>query len=107
MKEYSNKFGGEIYLSGASYNGDGDIEEFSYKGDHKLLKDFRKSIKDWLENKKISVFYTSITNSISLETYDELSSKQIQEFEKEFDVKFKGYSQTCNSNELAYKFAFA
>ena len=27
------------------------IEEFSYKGDHKLLKDFRKSIKDWLENK--------------------------------------------------------
>ena len=81
MKEYSNKFGAKIYLKGASYNSNGDIEEFSYGGDHKLLKDFRKSVKDWLENKKFSVFYTSINSSISLKTHDELSANQIQEFD--------------------------
>ena len=107
MKEYSNKFGAKIYLKQASYNSDGDIEEFSYDGDHKLLKDFRKSVKNWLENKNFPVIYTSITRSISLKTHDELSANQIQEFENEFDVKFKGYSQSCNSNELAYKFALA
>lgn len=46
-----------------------------------------------------------VTESISLNTSEKLLDAKISDFEKEFGVKCKGYSISCNSDRIEYKFA--
>ena len=37
---FKEKFGYELCLEGASYGGNGDVNEYKYRCDHELLKEF-------------------------------------------------------------------
>lgn len=105
IDDFREQFGEEIRLKGASYECHGDIEEFKYSCDHKLLKEFRNSVQDWLKNRGLPLSFTIINSNISLHTHEELSSSQIHSFENEFGIKYRGYSISCGSKNMKYEFS--
>ncbi len=49
-------------------------------------------------------FFT-LMDEISLHTYDKLTDDEIRNFEDEFEVKCRGYSISCYSKDVEYKFS--
>ena len=107
LDEFKKEMGHDLYLKCASYGANGNISDFEYGCNHKLLKEFRGCIENWLVNQGGYVYFILFFNSISLKMNKELSSNQIEDFEKEFEVKLREYSVSCNSNEISYKFGSA
>ena len=68
------------------------------------MDEFGNSIRNWLANQNHRGYFTVLSDGITLEVYDELSNDQIKDFEKEFEVKFKRYSISCNSDRIDYEF---
>lgn len=105
LNEFEREFGHEIHLNGASFDENGQKREFEYFCDHELLVEFRAYVRDWLRNHNFPFDYTIVMDDISIYCSERLSETQIHEFEDEFEVRCRGYSLTCNSNEIIYKFS--
>lgn len=104
VAEFKKEFGEDIHLKGASYGANGSTSHFKYWCDHHLLDEFGNSIRNWLANQNLRGYFTVLSDGISLEVYDELYDNQIKDFEEEFEVKFKKYSISCNSDRIDYEF---
>ncbi len=103
-EEFKNKFGGEIFLKGASLNSNGQYSEFEYYCDHKLLAEYRANVREWLINQDFPLDFITFSSDLSLFCNEKLSQSQIHDFEDEFGVKFSSCSVSCNSNQLKYIF---
>lgn len=104
-EDFKNDFGYEIHLEGASFDENGLKSEFKYYAHHKKLDEFSDQIKEWLTKHSFPTKFFMIKRDLSLYTYDKLSDEQIHDFEKDFNVKCKGYSISCNSEEVKYEFS--
>ena len=104
MDEFKECFGKGIILQKASYNQDGQCSELEYGCDHPFLDEFRRCLKTWLNDQDFPFRYFMVTETIFLLTNEKLSQSQINEFEKEFEVRCCKYSKECNSTNLKYEF---
>lgn len=106
IDEFKSDFGCDVRLNGALYSSDGDYTYFKYSCDTKSLKKFRTYVKSWLKEHFFPGNTMFLEDCIKLYSDGELSDKKISDFEEEFGVVCKGYSISCNSKIIEYKFEF-
>ena len=104
-KAFEDKWECELTLEGASFGADGNENEFNYHCCPKGLAEFKSYLGFWLRDNYFPIYHTMVMESISITTTEKLSDVDISDFEKEFEVKCRGYSISCNSNRIEYKFA--
>lgn len=102
---FKEKFGYELCLEGASYGGNGDVNEYKYRCDHELLKEFRNEIHALIRGSDCPASFAIVTDSVSLYVDGELSESQIRAFERNLDVRCRGFERSCSSDQIQYKFA--
>lgn len=104
IEELKNEFGGYVSLSGVSYEGNGSISKYKYHCSHKLLDKLKEDIREWLGNHEFPYYHFTISRGIRISSYQDVPLSVIQDFEKEFGVKYVGHSISCGSNEKEYEF---
>ena len=104
IEEFKNEFGGHVSLAGVSYAGSGNISEYNYHCGHKLLDKLRDDIREWLSGHDFPYVYFTISRGIRISSYQDVPLSVIQDFEKEFGVKYAGYSISCGSDKKEYEF---
>ena len=104
IEDFKKDFGEEIYLKGASYDGNGNVDVFEYECDHILLVKFRENVRNFLKQHNFPYTYFTVLDTISLSCHEELSDSQINDFGKTFEVQCMKYSISCNSNDIKYEF---
>lgn len=57
LDEFKKEMGHDLYLKCASYGANGKISDFEYGCNHKLLKEFRGCIENWLVNQGGYVYF--------------------------------------------------
>ena len=103
--KFKNDFKCKLSLIGASYNGSDEISKFEYYCDHLMLKRFRGYLDQWLKDNNFPVRFTTTSRDIRMICFNKLSKEQISDFEEEFEVKYGGYSLSCNSSDVSYEFS--
>ena len=102
--EFEKEFGFDLTIQGISFNEFGEKSEFEYSGFPSILSKFKSYVNEWLKSHEYPFDYTILSNNISLKCYENLSAKQIQEFEKEFEDKLVKYEISCSGNDINYIF---
>lgn len=101
MDEFKRDFGYPLELEGVSF---GYSKVYKYRAKHKLIDKFKSCLENWLDDHNLDCYFF-LSSYIDLEVYDELSEGVLQDFEREFDVKCREYSISCNSGKIKYRFA--
>ena len=106
LKEFEEKFDFELTLKKVSFNSFGEKSDFEYSCFPPEVSEFKLKIADWLKKHQISAYSNCKSEGVLLYSYDELSDELISDFERDFDVKCRGYEISCGSNRIKYEFYF-
>lgn len=104
LEEFKCDFGQEIRLKGVSFDENGQKSDFEYTCGSDRLDDFISYLRQWLKRHSFPAGFFMVMSDLSLNMDEKLSDSQIHDFEKEFEVKCKQYSMSCNSNVVKYRF---
>lgn len=80
--------------------------DFKYSCFPPEVSEFNLKIANWLKKHQISAYSTCKSEGVLLYSYDELSDELISDFERDFDVKCRGYEISCGSTRIKYEFYF-
>lgn len=93
----------DISLEGVSYNSNGD-KEFKYDCNSIKLNEYGLYVRNWLKKYDFGNFVFIYSTGFKFKTPLKLSDYEINLIENEFKVRCKGYSISCNSNDIDYEF---
>ena len=105
LKEFKNDFNSDLTLNGVVFNEFGEKSEFHYNYDSSCLNDFKLYVHNWLKRHNFPVDYIFCSDEIRAYFYEKLSDSQINDFEKEFEVKCRKFKISCGVNEFEYIFS--
>lgn len=106
LKEFKREFDFELALKEVSFKSFREKYDFKYSCFPPEVSEFNLKIANWLKKHQISAYSTCKSEGVLLYSYDELSEELISDFERDFDVKCRGYEISCGSNRIKYEFYF-
>ena len=106
LKDFKNEFNHEPDLKEVSFDKYGE-KEYKYEFRHYKLIELGSKLNAWLIENEFPISYLSIGFTLYIGTSEKLSDVQINDLEKEFNVRYDRYSISCYSNDIDYEFQWA